>query len=130
MGMFDVYQPVPGLVCLLCARRLRNWQGKEGPRLCLVFRQGQFDAIGTVLDGWPVYRKLYGGPVRLPPVFHIHSYDCRRHGRIRARCTSDEGTWTRTEVILPDDVPARRRRLSQREGCGGRCRGLRRSARM
>lgn len=105
MGMFDVYQPVPGLACPLCATRLRNWQGKEGPRLCLVFRQGVFDAIGTALDGWPVYRKSYGDPVRLPPEFHIYSHDCRRHGRIRARCASEEGTWKRTEIIPPDDVP-------------------------
>ncbi len=76
--MFDVYQPIPGLACPICARRLRIWQGKEGPRLCLVFRQGVFDAIGTALDGWPVYQKLYGDPIRLRSVFHIYSYDCRR----------------------------------------------------
>lgn len=103
--MVDVYQPVPGLDCPLCATRLRTWQGKEGPRLCLVFRQGLFDAIGTALDGWPVYRKLYGDPVRLPPVFHIYSYDCRRHGRIRARCASQEGTWMPRRSFRPTTSP-------------------------
>ena len=85
-----------------CSVPLRDWQGREGPRLCLVFRQGQPDAVGTALDGPPVYRELHGDPVRLPPAFRIYSHDCPRHRPIYALCGSEEGVWTRTEIIPPD----------------------------
>lgn len=105
MGMFDVYEPVPELTCPSCAAPLREWQGKEGPRLCLVFRQGVLGELGTALDGWPEYRKAHGDPERLPAGFRIYSFDCRRHRPINARCTSEDGTWTRTEIIPPDAEP-------------------------
>lgn len=105
MGMFDVYEPVPELTCPSCSTPLRNWLGKEGPRLCLVFRQGEPDAVGTALDGPPEYRALHGDAVRLPPEFRIYSHDCPIHRPVYARCTSEGGTWTRTEVIPPDAEP-------------------------
>jgi hypothetical protein len=103
MGMFDVYEPVPGLTCPSCATPLREWQGKEGPRLCLVFRQGVPDAIGTALDGPPEYRTLHGDAVHLPAAFRIYSHDCPRHCPIYALCGSEEGVWTQTEIIPPGD---------------------------
>ena len=102
MGTFDVYEPVPELTCPSCATPLREWQGKEGPRLCLVFRQGEPDAVGTALDGPPEYRALHGEPVRLPPAFRIYSHDCPRHRPIYVLCGSEDGVWTRTEIIPPD----------------------------
>lgn len=102
MGTFDVYEPEPELTCPSCSIPLRDWQGREGPRLCLVFRQGEPDAVGTALDGPPVYRELHGDPVRLPPAFRIYSHDCPRHRPIYALCGSEEGVWTRTEIIPPD----------------------------
>ena len=102
-GMFDVYEPVPELTCPSCSTPLRDWHGKEGPRLCLVIRQGEPDAVGTALDGPPVYRELHGDPVRLPPAFRIYSHDCPRHRPIYALCGSEESVWTRTEIIPPDD---------------------------
>ena len=103
MGMFDVYEPVPELTCPSCSAPLRDWHGKEGPRVCFVFRQGESDAIGTALDGPPEYRTLHGDPVRLPAAFRIYSHDCPRHRPIYALCGSEEGVWTRTEIIPPDD---------------------------
>lgn len=105
MGMFDVYEPVPELICPSCSTPLGNWHGKEGPRLCLVFRQGEPDAVGTALDGPPECRALHGDPVRLPAEFRIYSYDCPIHRPVYARCTSEDGTWTRTEIIPPDADP-------------------------
>ena len=105
MGMFDVYEPVPGRTCPTCSAPLREWQGKEGPRLGLVFRQGVLGEVGTALDGWPEYRPLRGDPERLPATFRISSYDCPNHRPIHARCTSEDGTWTRTEIIPPDAEP-------------------------
>ena len=103
MGMFDVYEPEPELTCPSCSTLLRDWHGKEGPRLCLVFRQGEPDAVGTALDGPPEYRKLCGEPIRLPPAFRIYSHDCPRHRPIYALCGSEEGVWKRIEIIPPDD---------------------------
>lgn len=102
MSMFDTYEPLPELTCPCCSASLRDWQGKDGPRLCLVFRQGVPGAVGTALDGWPEYRKLHGDRERLPAAFRIYSYDCPRHRPIYARCASEDGTWTRTEIISPD----------------------------
>ena len=103
MGMLDVYEPVPERTCPSCSTPLRNWQVKEGPKVCFVFLQGESDAIGTALDGPPEYRKSHGDPVRLPPAFRIYSHDCPRHRPIYALCGSEEGVWTRTEIIPPDD---------------------------
>ena len=105
MGMFDVYEPVPERTCPSCSAPLREWQGKEGPKHGLVFRQGVADAIGTALDGWPEYEKLHGDPERLPAAFRIYSYDCPRHRPIYAECSSEDGTWTRTEVIPLEAEP-------------------------
>lgn len=102
---FDVYEPVPELTCPSCSTPLRNWRGKEGQRLCMVFRQGEPEAVGTALDGRPEYRKRHGDPERLPAAFLIFSFDCQRHRPIYARCTSEDGTWTRTEIIPPDADP-------------------------
>jgi hypothetical protein len=103
MGIFDVYEPVPGLTCPRCVTPLREWQGKEGPRHGLVFRQGEPDAVGTALDGPPEYWKPHGEPIRLPTAFRICSHDCPRHRPIYALCGTEEGVWARTEVIPPDD---------------------------
>jgi|GEM_PF-6540663 len=103
MGLFDVYEPEPELTCPACLIPLREWQGREGPRLCLVFRQCEPDAVGTALDGAPEYRRPNGDPFRLPPAFRIYSHDCPCHRPIYAFCGSEEGVWTRTEIIPPDD---------------------------
>ena len=105
MGMFDVYEPVPGRTCPTCSAPLREWQGKEGPRLGLVFRQGVLGEVGTALDGWPEHQPLRGDPERLPAAFRISSYDCPNHRPIHAQCASEDGTWTRTEIIPPDAEP-------------------------
>ena len=105
MGMFDVYEPVPGRTCPSCSAPLREWQGKEGPRLGLVFRQGVLGEVGRALDGWPEYRPLRGDPERLPAAFRISSYDCPNHRPIHAQCASEDGTWTRMEIIPPDAEP-------------------------
>ena len=104
MGMYDVYEPVPSLACPVCSTPLEEWQGKQGPRSCLVFRQGSSDAIGTALDGEHDYRELYGPPLQLPPEFRIHSYDCLRHYPIYATCECVDGVWTGT-TLMPFEPP-------------------------
>lgn len=101
-GMFDVYEPVPELICPSCLMPLKEWRGKEGPRLGLVFRQGATDAIGPALEGPPEHRTQHGDPARLPPVFRIYTHDCPRHRPVYALCRTEAGAWTRTEVIPPD----------------------------
>jgi hypothetical protein len=98
MSMFDFYEPVPALRCPVCSQPLTTWQGKQGPRICLVWRQGHADAVGDALDGEPIYRDLPGSPLRLPPEFRIHSYDCPRHHPIHANCECADGMWIRTTL--------------------------------
>lgn len=102
---FDVYEPVPELTCPSCWTPLRNRRGNEGQRLGMAFRQSEPEAVGTALDGRPEYRTQHGDPERLPAALLIFSFDCQRHRPIYARCTSEDGTWTRTEVIPPDAGP-------------------------
>jgi len=99
MSMFDFYEPVPALGCPVCSQPLSIWQGKQGPRICLVWRQGHADPVGDALDGEPVYRHLPGSPLHLPPEFRIHSYDCPRHYPIHATCECVDGVWTGTTLM-------------------------------
>ena len=104
MSMFDFYEPVPALWCPVCSQPLTTWQGKQGPRICLVWRQGHADAVGDALDGEPIHRDLPGSPLRLAPEFRIHSYDCPRHHPIHANCECVDGVWTRT-TLMPFEAP-------------------------
>lgn len=104
MSMFDVYEPVPPLRCPVCSQPLTSWQGKQGPRICLVWRQGHADAVGDALDGEPIYRDLPGRPLRLPLEFRIYSYDCPQHYPIHANCECVDGVWTRT-TLMPVGPP-------------------------
>jgi hypothetical protein len=55
----------------------------------------------AVLKRWHYGREDQGAD--LPPAFRIYSRDCPRHRPICALCGSEEGVWTRTEIIPPDD---------------------------
>lgn len=108
MSMFDFYEPVPPLVCPVCSQPLTTWQGKQGPRISLIWRQGHADAVGDALDEDPIYRDLPGSELRLPPEFRIDSCDCLRHYPIHATCKCVNGVWTRTTLVPFEPREARR----------------------
>jgi hypothetical protein len=69
MGFFDTYIPQPLLQCPECHRELRDWQGKGGPCLLLMWTQGTRQPRATDLD-------VDVARVALPDEFLIYSYDC------------------------------------------------------
>ena len=78
---------------------LTTWQGRPGARICLVWCQGHALAAGDALDGEPAYGCLSGSPLRLPPEFRIHSYNCLRLHPIQATCECVDDVSTRMTLM-------------------------------
>jgi hypothetical protein len=98
MGFFDTYIPRPALMCPVRGRELRDWQGKDGPRLLLVWEQGIRLPRNTSLEG-----DVEG--LTLPEEFLIYSYDCQcfpRGVEAVGRCV--DGVWQSTALLTADLV--------------------------
>lgn len=48
--MFDLYEPYPTLLCASCGRALSGWQGKGGPCLLFVWREGVAGPVAQRAD--------------------------------------------------------------------------------
>jgi hypothetical protein len=117
MGFFDTYVPRPALQCPVCHTELRDWQGKDGPCLLLVWTQGSREPQPTDLE---IDRSSLSV---LPDEFLIYSYDCAcfdRRVEAVGRCV--DGVWQSTEFLTADLVErfhyrrpkAERRALAER----------------
>jgi len=95
MGMFDYYRPKGVSQCPTCHKELRGWQGKDGPCMLLVWKQGISIPIGFDEECGPLPEGLPGS--RLPPEFNIYSDDCGRHS-VSAACKAVDGVWRETRV--------------------------------
>ena len=96
MGMFDWYQPKPPIPCPLCGKKLKQWQGKNGPNLLLRWRQGIAVPSGGLVRGLSkAEREEYG----LPKEFEIRSYDCPTHQPITVFCKTSIGVWKSVKVM-------------------------------
>jgi hypothetical protein len=95
--MFDEYEPTPAIRCSACGGEVRDWQGKDGPCLLLIWRQGVAAPLGQRSDPeWHVAIEH----LRLPAEFAIGgSCRCGRHNE--AFCQSVDGTWARTVPLGP-----------------------------
>ncbi len=98
MGMFDSFKPARPLTCPACGLPLRRWQGKDGPCVLFVWREGVASPIDQEVD--EDIRALIPDRERqrLPKTFTIYSYDCPRHQPVDALCSTENNVWTRTEV--------------------------------
>jgi hypothetical protein len=77
----------------VCHKELRDWQGKGGPCLGLVWAQGSRQPRATDLD-------VDIAALALPDEFLIYSYDCAcfEHGvEAVGRCIA--GVWQTTEYL-------------------------------
>ena len=105
MSLFDWYEPDPPLPCPVCGRPLSRWQGKDGPREMLVWRQGLESPIGLLLDDVDPMLPLDDCETRLPGRFRFRSWDCERHKPIEAEGETEGGEWTRTRLVDPGEEP-------------------------
>ena len=104
MGMFDWYRPAGEVRCPVDGHPLEVWQGKDGPRLLLVWQEGIGHPVEHRVDEevrFTAAELADGWADTLPRVFVIYSYDCPRHQPIEARCTTRDGIWAATEVEWP-----------------------------
>jgi hypothetical protein len=109
MGMFDWYEPEPPICCPVCGKALTEWQGKDGPRLLFVWRQGfaapvehrgdgeDFQVSDTDLQHW-----------RLPSEFDFYSYDCECPYPVEAIGRTENEVWTLVEVITAENASQRK----------------------
>ncbi|MEM1415065.1 MAG: CPCC family cysteine-rich protein [Myxococcota bacterium] len=95
MGMFDVYEPKPELLCARCAKPLRRWQGKDGPCGLWIWRQGEAWPVGQQCD--PQWRSSEMPPP-LPERFSLAASCCRW---VEAVGETTDGVWTHTRRLTP-----------------------------
>ncbi len=85
MGMFDSFKPSRPLTCPACGLALRRWQGKDGPCVLFVWREGVASPIDQELDEVDEVDEDIRALIpdrerqRLPKTFTIYSYECPRH---------------------------------------------------
>jgi hypothetical protein len=98
MSLFDYYRPKSEQRCPVCARVLREWQGKDGPNGLFLWAEGApFPVEQRVTEDErvePAARER----LRLPARFVIYSYDCPDHQPIEAEGLAPEGVWVETSV--------------------------------
>jgi len=98
MAMFDWYRPALPLRCPFDGHPLETWQGKDGPRLLLVWQEGVKHPADDRVDEEVRYSASDLEAFILPPTFAIYSYDCPVHRPILATCTAPDGIWCSTEI--------------------------------
>ena len=97
MGMFDHFEPRKSLSCPVCGDELVDWQGKDGPRDLVVWREGQRAPVEQRIDEeWAMPPEALEA-LRLPAEFMIYTYDTHDH-RVVASGRCVDGVWTHTEL--------------------------------
>src|SRR5687767_11528379 len=99
MGMFDWYEPIPGIPCPMCRRDPDGWQGKDGPNALFVWRQGDRHPIGQRADPEAALEPERYAEFGLPAAFRIYA-ECPEHGDLEAQGWCDQGVWKRTNLFM------------------------------
>ena len=109
--MYDWYEPAGIEECPLCGAAFEDgWQGEDGPKRCLVFRQGESAPVAHEIDPeWPLAEELAAAEIasaRLPDGESTIRGPCKaRHG-FDALITVANGVWIDTRVVGPHDSSA------------------------
>lgn len=104
MGMFDSYEPVPPLACVVCGQPLSEWQGKHGPCALFVWRQGCDAPIRQEADEDCRLSHEELAAWRLPTEFWIGSRDCGCPYENVAIGRTEDGVWVSTELITAQNA--------------------------
>ena len=101
MGMYDQYEPDPSIHCPYCGTALTEWQGKDGPCVLLIWRQGIAAPRGPFIDPKAALDRF-----RLPQEFHFApaKVGCRFCPSY-AIGHSEDGVWKSTTLVLLSDAP-------------------------
>ena len=106
MGMFDHYEPDPAVVCPYCGTELGDWQGKDGPCLLLVWRQGLAAPLGQAMDEESQLPNSGLQQFRLPVEFWFRFGDAKcRFCPVHVVGHTQNQIWATTTVIVPSDAP-------------------------
>jgi len=104
--MFDYYEPSTQLNCLKCGAVLDRWQGKDGPNELLLWRQGQAEPAGFLVDD--EITKLgateEGNPARLPEAFELHTCCECCNDRVTSIGRCRNGVWVSSDRPVLDRV--------------------------
>ena len=103
--MFDHYRPKPDLQCPVCGALGVDWQGKDGPCGLFVWEQGQAAPVDQRVDDECKISAQARAEFRLPARFQIYS-DCRCPTSFDAVGFTEQGVWTRTELLNPANAIA------------------------
>ena len=122
MGMFDYYQPDPGLACSVCGSPLTGWQGKGGPCALLVWRQGTAAPIDQAVPQETKGRPSVIDSLRLPDQFEIYTECCGGRFFATALCAAPDGVWSTT--VLETAANARQQPHERAEDFKARLRWL------
>ena len=102
MGLYDEYVPVPDPSCPKCGSPMRGWQGNDGPRRLVTWKQGEVHPVKAPGDGIDAEEVR---ALRLPEAFAITGGSCPCSARFGAVCrTDEEGRWISTEVVTRDEI--------------------------
>ena len=107
MGMFDYYVPDPVLQCPVCGSDLREWQGKEGAKAQLIWRQGVAAPVSQRVDDEIAISRPEREKFRLPRQFSIYSYCCGNNLPVEAECQTTDGVWTTSCVVTAQSATQR-----------------------
>ncbi len=98
MSMFDYFRPASEQRCPVCARVLREWQGKDGPNGLFVWAEKLPFPLEQLVSEDERVDLAAREQLRLPARFVIYSYDCPDHQPIEAECIAPQGVWLGTSV--------------------------------
>ena len=104
--MFDQYQPSPTPHCPYCDGALGDWQGKDGPCLLLVWRQGVAAPVEQMGDAANRVAAEHLLQFRLPEEFDFMSpaANCRFCPYYGIGKTENH-IWISTILVVPSDAP-------------------------
>ena len=104
MGMFDEFIPDPAIACPECGALWDRFQGKDGPNLLLVWKQGYARPVGHDVDADVRFDADRLGEFSLPERFVILGSGCAHSAKYGVLCECVAGGWATSTVISRDDV--------------------------
>lgn len=106
VGMFDWYELREPRSCAVCGDSLDEWQGKDGPCLLFVWRQGIKHPVDQRVDDEVALATEDRNAHTLPREFAIYAFCRHRHGAWIA-CSCDEGVWVAAGPVTRHPPPSK-----------------------
>lgn len=105
MGMFDWYVPERPITCPKCGDALDGWQGKDGPRLLLEWKQGRRSPADQIIDEERAMPPADWEGLVLPEQFEFYTHCDSCFTRVNAVGLCEKQVWTRFWIVKPVGPP-------------------------